>query len=164
MMRVALILMTVVALAGCKQQARQMRDQPAERGILTAASAPTIQPGGPVPRTEIKSPYEGNAYAISEGQRLYGWYNCSGCHFNGGGGIGPPLMNKQLIYGSEPDNIYDSISKGRPRGMPTWGGRIPSNQIWQIVAYVRSLSGQEPKFSSPARNDAMEKKTAAQLK
>ena len=40
--------------------------------------------------------------------------------------------------------IFDTIVKGRPRGMPTWGGRIPENQIWQIVAYVRSLSGQEP--------------------
>ena len=141
-MRLAITIVALLAAAGCKQQARELRTQPADRGLLTEATAPTIQPGGPVPKKQITSPYEGNAQAISEGERLFDWYNCSGCHAHGGGAIGPPLMNKQLIYGSEPENIFDSIVKGRPRGMPTWGARIPENQVWQIVAYVRYLSGQ----------------------
>lgn len=164
MIRFAATLMAFLAMAGCKQQARQLRDEPSQRAMLYAGAPPTIEPGGPVPRIDIRSPYEGNAYAISEGQRLFSWYNCSGCHFHGGGGIGPPLMNKELIYGSEPDSIFESIAKGRPRGMPMWGARIPANQIWQIVAYVRSLSGSEPRFSSPGRGDELENKTAAQLK
>ncbi len=28
--------------------------------------------------------------------------------------------------------------------MPSWGGRIPAYQIWQIVAYVRSMNGEQP--------------------
>ena len=39
--------------------------------------------------------------------------------------------------------------------MPTWGGRIPEYQIWQIVAYVRSLNKQEPKSATPARTDTI---------
>lgn len=78
--------------------------------------------------------------------------------------MGPPLMSRTFIYGSEPDNIFDTIVKGRPNGMPSWGGRIPEHQIWQIVAYVRSLSGQEPPTATPARSDDMEKKTTAELK
>ena len=112
----------------------------------------------------MKSPAEGNAYSISEGQRLFNWYNCSGCHSQGGGGIGPPLMSSNLLYGSAPENIYDTIVKGRPQGMPSWGGRIPQNQIWQIVAYVRSLSGSEPSAATSGRNDNLEKKSTAQLK
>ena len=30
---------------------------------------------------------EQNAYAIAQGKRLFSWYNCVGCHANGGGGI-----------------------------------------------------------------------------
>ena len=30
---------------------------------------------------------------------------------------------------------------GPPNGMPAFGGRIPDEQVWQIVAYVRSMSG-----------------------
>ena len=84
------------------------------------------------------NPYDGNAYAISEGQRLFSWYNCTGCHANGGGGIGPPLIKTEWIYGGEPANLFDTIVKGRPNGMPAWGGKIPEYQIWQIVAFVRS--------------------------
>ena len=37
-----------------------------------------------------------------QGKRLFSWYNCIGCHANGGGGIGPPLMDDEWIYGSRP--------------------------------------------------------------
>ena len=52
----------------------------------------------------------------------------AGCHANGGGGIGPPPIRKDQrdwIYGGEPSNVFDTIVKGRPNGMPTWGGKIP---------------------------------------
>ncbi len=78
--------------------------------------------------------------------------------------MGPPLMDRPLKYGSAPDNIYDTIQKGRPEGMPSWGGRIPEKQVWQIVAYVRSLSGGEPSAATSGRSDLLEKKTRAQLK
>ena len=99
--------------------------------------------------------YQENAYAISEGQRLFSWYNCAGCHFHGGGGIGPPLMDDLWIYGSEPQNIHATIIQGRPNGMPAFGGRIPDYQVWQLAAYVRSLSGLTPKDAVPARSDHM---------
>src|ERR1043166_6823285 len=89
----------------------------------------------------LNNPYEGNAYAVSQGQQLFEQYNCSGCHFHGGGGIGPALMDDEWIYGSSPANIYGSIAEGRPNGMPSWGGHIPDYQIWELVTYVRSVGG-----------------------
>lgn len=103
----------------------------------------------------MKNPYEGNAYAISEGQRLYQWFNCVGCHSHGGGGMGPPLMDDKWIYGSDPENIFATIVEGRPNGMPSFRGKIPEYQVWQIVAYVQSMSGAVPKDAASGRADEM---------
>ena len=46
--------------------------------------------------------------------------------------------------------IYSVISDGRQRAanvMPAWKGAIPEAQIWQIVAYIKSLGG-KPKQPS----------------
>src|SRR4051794_29124543 len=43
--------------------------------------------------------FEGNAWHIAQGQRLFGWMNCGGCPSHGGGGIGPPLMDDEWRYG-----------------------------------------------------------------
>jgi cytochrome c oxidase cbb3-type subunit 3 len=116
----------------------------------------TNQPGPKLlAATALKNPYEGNAYAVSQGQQLYSQYNCAGCHFHGGGGIGPPLMDAEWIYGSSPANIYTSIVEGRPNGMPSFGGHIPDNQVWMIVSYVRSLGGFEPAGATPTRSEEM---------
>jgi cytochrome c oxidase cbb3-type subunit 3 len=104
----------------------------------------------------VKNPYEGNAYALSEGQRLFSAYNCVGCHAHGGGGSGPPLMDDQWIYGGEPQQVYLTIVQGRPNGMPSFRGKIPENQVWQLAAYVRSLSGQASLAASPGRDDHMQ--------
>ena len=103
-----------------------------------------------------KNPYEGNAYAISKGQQLYEQYNCVGCHAHGGGNMGPALMDDQWIYGSAPAQVYTSIAAGRPNGMPAFGNRIPTEQVWQLVSYVRSLSGLEPPATISPRSDEMQ--------
>jgi len=121
-----------------------------------------LRPGAQTPEAQIKNPAEESAYAVSEGKRLYSAYNCSGCHFNGGGGIGPALMDEKWIYGSEPSNIYATILEGRPNGMPSFRHKISDNQLWEITAYVRSLSGQLPKDISPTRSDDMNAHTSEQ--
>jgi cytochrome c oxidase cbb3-type subunit III len=73
----------------------------------------------------------------------------------GGGGIGPPLMDAGWRYGGDPASIFASIMQGRPQGMPSFGGHIPEDQAWQIVAYVRSMSGQLRKDVAPSRADTL---------
>lgn len=145
------------SLPACSREKRDSRPSPARVAVYgNAARESDLAPGGAQSQQQVGNPYENNAYAISEGQRLYNWYNCSGCHFNGGGGIGPPLIKTEWIYGGEPANIFDTIVKGRPNGMPAWGGRIPEYQIWQLVAFVRSMNGKESSAATPARSDAIE--------
>ncbi len=141
------------ALSGCRRETRLLREPPAMRDRVMAVNVANFVPGGTPPDTIWRNPYEENAYTISEGKRLFEWYNCVGCHAHGGGGIGPALMDSTWIYGSQPGQIYATIVQGRPNGMPAWGGKIPEYQVWELVAYVRSLSGLVPKTAAPGRSD-----------
>ena len=131
----------------------------ASAGIPDAASIASAvaaaQPAGTLAALGVANRHEENAYAVSQGKRLFRWYNCSGCHANGGGGMGPPLMDDKWRYGAEPAQIVATILQGRPNGMPSFGGRIPEDQVWQIAAYVRSMSGQLRTDVAPSRGDAL---------
>jgi len=70
--------------------------------------------------------------------------------------MGPPLIKQTWIYGGEPENIFDTIVKGRPNGMPSWGGRIPEYQVWQLVVWIRSMNYEEPRAATPERADTLE--------
>jgi cytochrome c oxidase cbb3-type subunit III len=142
-----------LSLAACEREERQFRELPAMDARPQPVRLTTLQPGAALPARVGGGPYENNSYGISEGKRLYQWYNCSGCHFQGGGGIGPPLMDELWIYGGSPQNIHDTIVEGRPNGMPSYGSHIPEDQVWKITAYVRALSGQVPKPAAPTRSD-----------
>jgi cytochrome c oxidase cbb3-type subunit 3 len=97
--------------------------------------------------------YANNAFHISQGQRLYSWFNCVGCHSHGGGGMGPPLMDQKWRYGARMEDIVYSILNGRPNGMPPWRNKITEQQAWQLAAYVHSLSGQVRKDAVSARTE-----------
>jgi len=158
-MRRALLVALAVAATGfgCWREKRDFRGAPAAAARFAPVRIAPLQPGQALPEQGVVGPYDNNAWAISEGQRLYGWYNCAGCHFQGGGGIGPPLMDDEWIYGSDPQNIHDTIVEGRPNGMPSYGGHIPDDQIWKIAAYVRSLSGLERPDTKGPRTDHLER-------
>jgi cytochrome c oxidase cbb3-type subunit III len=148
------VLCAALVAQGCRREERRFREIPPST-TPTTVRVSALQPGVQVETTHVANPYENNAYAQSEGQRLFNWYNCVGCHANGGGGMGPALMDDKWIYGSAPENIYATIIQGRPNGMPSFAGRIPSYQVWQLVTYVRSLSGLTPAGGRSARTDAM---------
>jgi cytochrome c oxidase cbb3-type subunit III len=153
----SVVIVGLALFVGCKREERNFHGLPSS---ADAAKAPVreveLVAGGAVPADSGPGPYEENAYAVSQGKTLYNQYNCSGCHFQGGGGIGPPLMDVDWIYGSRPENIYETIAEGRPNGMPSFGRKIVPDQIWQIVAYVRSMSGLLRKDVAPGRSDAMQ--------
>ena len=87
-----------------------------------------------------ENPYAADGQALAEGRRLYTEMNCVGCHGGaGGGGMGPPLADADWIYGSDPENIVQSVLQGRPNGMPSFGGKLPPDAAWRLAAFVRSL-------------------------
>jgi cytochrome c oxidase cbb3-type subunit III len=93
-----------------------------------------------------KNPVANDPVSIADGRRLFIWYNCYACHGpHGGGAIGPSLRDRRWRYGDSDGQIFASIAQGRPNGMPTWGNKIPEGQIWELVAYIKSLdTSREP--------------------
>ncbi|HXR55358.1 MAG TPA: c-type cytochrome [Casimicrobiaceae bacterium] len=155
--RVTLAFIVALAATGCQRETRYF-EPPTKAVTPPPVRLSQIQPGAIATNTALAQKYEDNAYALSEGQRLFRWYNCNGCHANGGGDKGPALMDNVWIYGSEPAQIYSTIVEGRPNGMPSFGGHIPENQVWELVAYVRSLSGLVSDTAAPNRTDTMQVK------
>ena len=149
------LVLAVAALTACDREERQSRSKPLGETVPASVSPDTVFPGtGKLPPLDPRAAqYERNAPAIAEGQRLYNWMNCAGCHFHGGGGMGVALMDDKWRYGGRIDQIAASILEGRPNGMPAWRGKLTEQQIWQLAAYVRTLSGQERKDAVGARAD-----------
>jgi cytochrome c oxidase cbb3-type subunit 3 len=151
-----LIGLAISAQAACNRENRNLDAAGPETGPkIIPVSELRPGPSAPAPDDPRGKDYEGNATHIANGQRYYRWFNCSGCHFNGGGGIGPALMDEKWRYGGRIEQIYASIVQGRPNGMPSFQGKIPEQQVWEIAAYVRSLSGNADKLAAPSRSDAM---------
>jgi cytochrome c oxidase cbb3-type subunit III len=148
-----------IAVTGCHRENRYFEPPPSsdvapaqlQLSALVAGQSSTHF------REQQRKMYEENAHHVSEGKRLYSWFNCVGCHAQGGGDSGPALMDDQWIYGGEIDQIYLTILQGRPNGMPAFGGKIPSQQIWQLAAYVRSMGGHGSKSARPGRDDHIQK-------
>jgi cytochrome c oxidase cbb3-type subunit III len=159
-----LTLVSLVTLTSCKREERRLRESPPSATPGGAVRVSALQPGVMQDTTHPRNVYEGNAYAVSEGQRLFGWYNCAGCHANGGGGMGPPLIDDEWIYGSDPQNIFSTIIEGRPNGMPSFRGRLPNYQVWELVAYVRALGGLQGKAVRTTRDDHMMYKESEQAR
>jgi len=135
--------------SSCQREERRFSEPPAASRLgAQAAVAPNRD-------HESLVRYSKDSWAMSEGQRLYAQMNCNGCHGHGGGGMGPALMDSQWLYGSSLDEIERSILGGRPRGMPAFADRLSPQQVWQLVAYVRSLSGHAPSQAAPVRDDHM---------
>lgn len=145
--------LVVASTLSCRREERNFStggpDQPAKSESKFVVSKNAAPAEGPQNQAEL------NAFALSEGKRLYSAFNCVGCHANGGGDIGPALMDQRWFYGATPDDVYHSIMDGRPNGMPPFRERLTDAQARQLTAYVRSLSGQAGKNASPARDDHM---------
>ncbi len=110
----------------------------------------------------LKNPYTDNPQAIAEGRRLFLANSCNGCHGGtGGGGMGPPLSNAVWVYGPDDDTLFRLLAKGteelqaegytriaRERvvgPMPPFGEIIESSeQLWKIIAFVRSIYNDDP--------------------
>jgi cytochrome c oxidase cbb3-type subunit 3 len=145
-----------LAAAGCKREERGFRVQPPSADRTSSISQSDLHPGGSAVPPVTANEYEENAQAVADGQMLFEQFNCVGCHAHGGGGMGPALRDRKWIYGSDPANIFATIVEGRPNGMPSFRGKIPDYQVWQLVAYVRSLSGLVPKDVVPSRADELQ--------
>ncbi|MER0236649.1 c-type cytochrome [Fulvimarina sp. MAC8] len=123
-----------------EEQAKADNANSPDAESLMKVDVNTIYPGAAPGETELSLPAMDEAAATS-GMDYFNTMNCIGCHApNGAGGMGPALSNNVFIYGGEPAEIFLTIKQGRPNGMPAYGTMLPDAAIWQLVAYVKSIS------------------------
>jgi mono/diheme cytochrome c family protein len=116
--------------------------------LVVASQAEAQQPAPPAVRYEhhvaaggrqpwadsLWNPFAGDSLAAVDGGRLFDGFNCGGCH----PGAGPALNDGRWKYGGSDAAIFSTIYYGRARGMPAYGGAVPTESIWRIVTWLRA--------------------------
>ena len=97
------------------------------------------------PRAEqrpAKNPFEGNPQAISNGGAMFRT-RCAGCHGPDARGYLGPDLTAFWAAGGTDDRMFDIVRRGVPgtEMTPADPLRVLDKDIWQVLAYVRTLSG-----------------------
>jgi cytochrome c oxidase cbb3-type subunit 3 len=100
---------------------------------------------------EIRNPFSGDPKAAKAGEFEFR-INCAFCHGLGahGGGRGPDLTRAHKRHGDSDGDLFQNISQGIPgtvmpaNGTNGQGVGMTDQEIWQIIAYLRSIQVQAP--------------------
>ncbi|HKV92534.1 MAG TPA: cytochrome c [Candidatus Angelobacter sp.] len=86
-----------------------------------------------------ENPYASQSEAIAAGAKLF-HQNCASCHGNEAMGTPKkPNLHSDRIRNSTPGELEWLLKNGSMKnGMPSWS-RLPEQQRWQIVSYLKSL-------------------------
>ena len=98
-----------------------------------------------------KNPFAGDASAAKVGESQFR-ANCAFCHGLGarGGGRGPDLTRAQKKHGNADGDLYRTINEGvpgtamPPNGATQQGVGMTEAEIWQVIAYIRSVQKKAP--------------------
>jgi mono/diheme cytochrome c family protein len=97
-----------------------------------------------------------HAADVEQGKKLYGQF-CASCHGQSGKGDGPAAAalnpkprdhtDKEYMSKLSDEHLMKVIkdggaSVGKSPLMPPWGASLKEDQIKDLIAYVRTLSGQ----------------------
>jgi mono/diheme cytochrome c family protein len=100
---------------------------------------------------ERQNPFAGNASAQAAGARLFR-QNCSSCHGEDAAGKDRhPSLLSDRVRSATPGELQWLLTNGSMRnGMPSWS-RLPEQQRWQIISYVKSLQENEARTASSGK-------------
>lgn len=101
---------------------------------------------GPAVADGDKNPHAGDAGAIAEGKRLWADAGCYACHgADAQGAVGPDLTDDEWRYRPTDRTVFNAIAKGRSGTvMVGWSEMLSDDEIWKIVAWIRSLYRGDP--------------------
>ncbi len=85
------------------------------------------------------NPMAGDATAVAAGAKLFR-QNCEKCHgAEGVGTVKKPPLNTARVQQATPGELFWLLKNGSLKnGMPSWT-RLPEEQRWQIVSYLKTL-------------------------
>lgn len=88
----------------------------------------------------VRNPFDGNRAAIDAGKQVYASV-CQACHGAGARGDRGPSLTGALRHGNSDAEIFRNVRGGiQGTQMPPFP-QFTADQIWQVMAYLRSLSG-----------------------
>lgn len=89
--------------------------------------------------------YLSDASALEAGKKIF-VTACAACHSaDGGGTVGPNLVDDYWIHGGSISSVFKSIKYGWPeKGMKSWKDDYSPAQIAQIASYIKSIKGTKP--------------------
>ena len=128
------VLAAAVGLAGCGRAQDTAGPQlPGELARVPAEYVGKVNPLGPEATTAGASLFQTNCQM------------CHGAEGHGDGPVGtslvpPPKNLAELSKLAADDYLFWRISTGKPgTSMMPWKGALTDEEIWQIIAYVRTL-------------------------
>jgi len=111
-------------------------------GILAAAGSDWLNQVPP--REQQKTnPFHDQPQAIQAGRLLFKDH-CAQCHGDNAQGMNkrPSLRSGRLQSASQGSLHWLLVNGSVRRGMPSWS-KLPDQQLWQLVAYLKSLKVEE---------------------
>jgi mono/diheme cytochrome c family protein len=118
--------------------------RPAVLWLAVLLAAPAAAADEPAPAAVPTAEQLADPVWIDAGRKRF-ISTCAYCH--GQQGEAGKVKSFKERPGWEPQKIHDVIANGRTRAgnvMPSWKASIPDAEIWQIVAYIKSLTPAEP--------------------
>jgi len=106
--------------------------------------------------TEATSQPKSTPQDIAAGARIYG-SQCAYCHgTRGEGGRGAVLARPRLLHAADDLAVFDIIAKG-VSGTEMPGNPLSAREIWQVVAFIRTLGlvEQRPVTGNPGRGEEL---------
>lgn len=112
----------------------------------TKATPKTSYSPVPVADARQANPVKATAESLESGKKIYS-YDCASCHGATGNGKTdvakevklPDLTDPATLKDRTDGEIFYVLKNGRG-DMPAEGGRVKTEQLWDLVNYTRSLS------------------------
>ena len=151
-MRRHLIVLSALVLIGPCTSAQQA-EKPAEK-------APVAKSAIPADAAKLTNPVKPTAASTAQAKKTYG-YDCAMCHGSDGDGKGDLAvdMKLKLLDYRDPAGLKDKtdgelfyIIKNGLGEMPSEGDRAKTDEIWNLVIYIRSFGKKEA--AAKSKSDA----------
>jgi len=119
---------------GWSSQGEYAQKKSAKEAMLAAQQLKGVAPEAAVP-----IPGAGREASLALGKQEFA-ERCASCHgASAKGGIGPDLTAKSFKYGKTAAALAQTITEGRPGGMPSFKNDLSHEKVEGLVQYLLSL-------------------------
>jgi len=155
-----LLVATVILWVGASYLAQEKKDQPQSSAPSSSQATPASSPHNYAISPEDaakKNPIRFTDASVDRGKKVFK-YQCALCHGETGNGKGdlakemsltlPDFTQTDTLSNRTDGELFAIVSAGK-EPMPSQKGRMPAPQMWNVVNYLRSLSGKVPAKATP---------------